>query len=228
MKSTLSSSSPQDLRRGSKLPDSRLKACGNDGRPFPAVFLDRDGVINEIIFHQEMGIIETPFTAAQFKLKKDVGRAIRRLNRAGFKVVVTSNQPGLAMKHFSQKTLDKITNKMKRLLSREGARLDGIYYCTHHPTKGHGALKKMCACRKPKPGLLKIAAKEMSLDLKRSYMVGDSILDVMAGKGAGVKTLLLAHLKCDLCSLMARRGIKPDYLVKDLRGAVSRILSEKS
>lgn len=194
----------------------------------PAVFLDRDGVINEIIFHQEMGIIETPFTVAQFRLKKGAGKAIRQLNRAGFKVVVASNQPGLAMKHFSRQTLKEITHKMIRLLKREGARLDGIYYCVHHPSKGRGALKKNCACRKPKAGLLRAAAKEMRLDLKRSYMVGDSIFDVMAGKNAGARTLLLSHLKCDLCHLMAKRRIKPDYLVKDLRAGVSRILSENS
>ena len=189
----------------------------------PAVFLDRDGVINEIIFHQEMGIIETPFTVKQFRLKSGITHTIRRLNKLGFKTVVVSNQPGVAMRHFSRKTLHAITWKMKRLLARGGARLDGIYYCLHHPQKGFGALRKKCRCRKPKPGLFFQAAREMNLDLKRSFMIGDSITDVEAGKRAGVKTILLAHLKCDLCHWMARRGIKPDFMAKNLTDAVRRI-----
>ncbi len=188
-----------------------------------AVFLDRDGVVNELLFHQEMGIIETPFTVDQFKLKKNVGRAIRRINRLGFKVIIVSNQPGIAMRHFSRKTLEAINLKMIQSLAKDKARLDGIFYCLHHPVKGLGALKKKCACRKPKPGLLFQAAKLFNIDLKKSFMIGDSILDVQAGKAAGCETILLAHLKCDLCHLMARRGIKPDYLVKDILTAAKTI-----
>ena len=188
-----------------------------------AVFLDRDGVINEILFHKEVGLLETPFTPAQFKLKPGAAEAVRRLNRLGLRVVVVSNQPGVAMRHFSRKTLILITQKMIRLLKQKGARLDGIYYCIHHPEKGFGALRKRCTCRKPKPGMLRLAAKELGIDLRGSYMIGDSILDVRAGRSVGCKTFLLAHLKCDLCHLMARRGIKPDYLMKDLKAAVRRI-----
>ncbi len=188
-----------------------------------AVFLDRDGVINELLFHQEMGIIETPFTVKQFKLRPGVGPAIREINRLGLKAVVVSNQPGVAMQHFSQQTLQEITRKMIRGLARNGAHLDGIYYCIHHPEKGKGKLKIRCKCRKPKPGLLFQAAQDLHLDLKKSYVIGDSILDVQAGRGAGCTTLLLAHLKCDLCHLMARRKIKPHYLAKDLKTAVQQI-----
>ena len=188
-----------------------------------AVFLDRDGVINEILFHREMGIIETPFTVAQFKLKQGTGRALRRINRLGLMTVVASNQPGVAMRHFSQKTLNQITEKMRRDLKKEGAQLDAVYYCVHHPTKGKGALKRRCGCRKPKPGLLLQAARGLAIDLKKSFVIGDSILDVMAGKRAGCTTFLLAHLKCDLCHLMAQRGLRPDHLVKDLGEAVKKI-----
>ena len=191
----------------------------------PAVFLDRDGVLNEIIFHQEMGILETPFTAGQFRLKNGAGKAVRQINRNGLKAVVISNQPGVAMRHFTRKTLKATTDKMKRLLARDSAKLDGVYYCLHHPKKGFGALKRNCSCRKPRPGLFFQAARDMNLDLKRSWMIGDSITDVEAGKKAGVKTVLLAHLKCDLCHLMAKRGIKPDYLAKNLKDAVRTISS---
>ena len=198
---------------------SDLDACCNPR----AVFLDRDGVINEILFHKEAGLLETPFTPAQFKLKPGVAKAIRRLNRLGLRTIVVSNQPGVAMRHFSRKTLVLMTQKMIRLLKQKDAYLNGIYYCIHHPEKGFGVLKKRCACRKPKSGMLRTAAKELGINLRQSYMIGHSILDVQAGRGAGCKTLLLAHLKCDLCHLMAQRGIKPDYLVKDLKSAVKTI-----
>jgi D-glycero-D-manno-heptose 1,7-bisphosphate phosphatase len=188
-----------------------------------AVFLDRDGVINEIIFHREMGIIETPFTAGQFQLKKGSREAVRKLNRLGLKTVVVSNQPGVAMRHFSRSTLKAITRKMRTELARGKAFLDGIYYCLHHPTKGVGKLRRTCACRKPKAGLLIQAARELGIDLTKSYMIGDSIFDVQAGRKAGCKTFLLAHLKCDLCQLMAKQGIRPHYLVNNLKEAVKRI-----
>lgn len=188
-----------------------------------AVFIDRDGVINEILFHREMGVIDTPFTVDQFKLKPGIGAFVRSVNRMGLKVIVISNQPGIAMRHFSLKTLAAIDRKMNQELAKSNAYLDGIYYCIHHPVKGIGPLKKNCSCRKPKPGLILRAARELNLDLKKSFMLGDSIFDVQAGRAAGCKTLLLAHLKCDLCHLMGQRGIKPDYLVKDLKSALKKL-----
>lgn len=188
-----------------------------------AVFLDRDGVINEIIFHQEIGIIETPFTVKQFRLKRHVPNALLRLKRLGFKTVVVSNQPGVAMRHFTRKTLAAITEKMVGDLRKSGASLDGVFYCLHHPTKGVGRLKRHCGCRKPKAGLLFQAKRQLHIDLEKSYLIGDSVSDIQAGLRAGCTTILLAHLKCDLCHLMARRGIKPHYIVQDLREAAQQI-----
>ena len=185
--------------------------------------MDRDGVINEIVFHQEMGIIETPFTVKQFRLRPGVAKAIRQINRLGFKTIVVSNQPGLAMRHFSRKILSDITNRMIQQLRKEKARIDAVFYCPHHPSKGTGALRRRCTCRKPKAGLLFQAARQLNINLKKSYMVGDSIFDIQAGRRAGCKTLLLGHLKCDLCHLMARRGIEPHYLVKNLSHAAGHI-----
>lgn len=186
----------------------------------PAVFLDRDGVINEMIFDPETGMIESPFTLKQFKIKEGVGKAIGQINRMGFKAVVVSNQPGIAMRHFSKETLRRIDHKMVRELKRTGAHLDGVFYCFHHPTRGFSPFRKSCACRKPKAGLLHEAARRLNLCLTQSYMVGDTIYDVAAGKRAGCKTFLTAHLKCTLCDLMARKGIKPNFIVKDLPAAV--------
>lgn len=192
-----------------------------------AVFLDRDGVINEILFHREMGLLETPFTVPQFRLRPGVAEAVRQINRLGFKAVVVSNQPGVAMRHFSMSTLQAITRKMIRELGRKKARLDGIYYCLHHPEKGFGPLKRRCTCRKPKAGLFLKAARELGIDLKKSYLIGDSIFDIEAGRSAGCRTFLTAHLKCDLCQLMARRGVRPHFLVSDLKAAVKKIAQLK-
>lgn len=198
-----------------KRPDARLKS--------PAVFLDRDGVINELIFHESPGILESPFTVKQFILRPGAARAIRQINQLGLKAVVISNQPGIALGHLSKKTLQAVTQKMLNTLKREGARLDGIYYCLHHPHGKNGPLKRKCSCRKPKAGLLFQASRDLGIDLKRSFMVGDSIFDVQCGRRAGCATFLTAHLKCDLCHLMARRGVRPDYVVKNLASAVQKV-----
>ena len=102
-----------------------------------AVFLDRDGVINELIYHQEQGIIDSPFTAERFRLLPSVGEAIKRFHEMEYKVILVSNQPGIAKGHISEETFEKIRKKMREDLAREGAFLDGEYYCFHWhaPTK---------------------------------------------------------------------------------------------
>ena len=181
-----------------------------------AVFLDRDGTINEIIYYQDLGIIDSPFTAEQFKLLPGVGEAIKILNQNGFKVIVASNQPGIAKGHFSIETFEKIREKMRTELSKHGALLDAEYYCLHHPEATNEEYKKNCECRKPKPGLLLKAAKDLNINLAKSWMVGDSLTDIEAGKSVGCKTLLIGRMKCELCRLMDEKNIRPDYIVKNL------------
>ncbi|MBI4970702.1 MAG: HAD family hydrolase [Candidatus Omnitrophica bacterium] len=188
-----------------------------------AVFLDRDGVINEILFFEDLGILETPFHPKHLKLLPHVPKAIKRLNRAGFKVLVVSNQPGVGMGHFSEEMLLKINHKMLNLIEKQGARIDGVFYCLHHPEKGRGIYRKKCRCRKPKPGLLDLAKKEFNVNLAQSYLIGDSISDVQAGRARKVKTILLGRRKCDLCDLMSRKGIKPNWMAKNLLEAVRQI-----
>ncbi|MBI4398622.1 MAG: HAD family hydrolase [Candidatus Omnitrophica bacterium] len=202
----------------------KKKSLG-DGK---AVFLDRDGVINEILFFEDAGVLETPFHPRHFRLLPKAARAIRKLNKAGFPVFVVSNQPGVGMGHFSLRTLAAIDAKMKAMLARKGARLDGIFYCFHHPQKGKGKYKKICLCRKPKSGLLDQAAKAHRVDLKKSYLVGDSIFDIQAGLGRGLTTILLGRHKCDVCALLARKGIKPHEVAGDLYEAVDLILAHLS
>jgi len=189
-----------------------------------AVFLDRDGVINELIYHEEAGVIDTPFTLEQFRLLPDVDLAIKLLNQNDVKVFVVSNQPGLAKKHFTKEILESMTDKMHEELEALGAHIDGVYYCLHHPEATDLKYLKICDCRKPKPGLILKAVDEYSLELQHCYMVGDNLSDVKAGKSAGCKTILLGKLKCELCQLMDTENARPDYIATNLYDAVRIIL----
>jgi D,D-heptose 1,7-bisphosphate phosphatase len=191
-----------------------------------AVFLDRDGVINELIYHQEQGIIDSPFTVEQFRLLPGVGDAIKKLHNKGYKVILVSNQPAIAKGHMSKETFDKISKKMKEGLAREGAFLDAEFYCFHHPEAKLALFKVDCECRKPKPGLLHRAAQLMGIELSQSWMIGDGLIDVKAGKNAGTKTILLARMKCELCHLMNEEEANPNALTPDLKEAVEFILNE--
>jgi D-glycero-D-manno-heptose 1,7-bisphosphate phosphatase len=188
-----------------------------------AVFLDRDGVLNRLVYQRRAGIIDSPFTARQFKLLPGAAAAVKKLNRLGLKTVVVSNQPGIAKGNFTSAMLDEMTRKMERDLGRQGARLDGIYYCLHHPQAASIRYRKRCRCRKPKPGLLRIAAKALNIDLRQSFMVGDNLTDVEAGKAAGCTTIFMGDWKCDWCRFMHAKKATPDYIVMDIATAVKTV-----
>ena len=184
-----------------------------------AIFLDRDGVINELIYYPEQGIIDSPFTVEQFRLLHGVSEAINKLHKMGFKVILVSNQPGMAKGHLTEEAFEGIKNKMKDDLAKEGAFLDGEYYCSHHPEAKVERFKVNCECRKPKPGLLLQAAKDMDIDLSQSWMIGDGLTDIRAGKDAGCKTALLGMIKCELCRLMDEENARPDAIATNLKEA---------
>ncbi|MEJ2568564.1 MAG: HAD family hydrolase, partial [candidate division WOR-3 bacterium] len=190
-----------------------------------AVFLDRDGVLNRLVCQRRTGIIDSPFTARQFELLPGAGAAVKRLNKLGLKTVVVSNQPGIAKGNFTAAVLDAKTRKLERALGRQGARLDGIYYCLHHPQAASPKYRKRCRCRKPKPGLLQLAARALDVDLRRSFMVGDNLTDVEAGKSAGCTTIFIGDWKCDWCRFMKAKNRTPDHIVPDLPAA-SRLISK--
>lgn len=152
-----------------------------------AIFLDRDGTINKYI-----GFLRV---ADEFELLPKVGDAIRQINEAGYLAIVVTNQPVVARGEVSFTDLRTIHNKMETLLGREGAYLDGIYVCPHHPDKGFDGeipeLKIECGCRKPRPGLLLRASEDFNVDLRQSWMIGDNGCDIMAGKAAGCHTALI-------------------------------------
>jgi len=181
-----------------------------------AIFLDRDGVINEIIYHKEIGVLDSPSNVEQFKLLPDVSRAVNGFHKLGFKVIIISNQPGIAKGKYSIDVFEKIKQKMKSELAKDGAVIDAEYYCLHHPQGKIKKYTKICECRKPKPGLILKAAEEHNIDLANSWMIGDGITDVQTGADAGCKTILIGRMKCDLCNLMEDKGVKPDFIAPNL------------
>jgi len=189
------------------------------GKVGRAVFLDRDGVINELVYFPELGIIDSPLNPDQFRLVAGVAKAIRRFNELGLKVIVVSNQPAVAKGKMTMRLFEEMRAKMIGMLKDEGARIDGEYYCFHHPEAKLPEYRVSCECRKPKPGLLLMAARDFKLNLKECYMVGDGLTDVAAGRFVGCKTILIGSLKCDLCRLMDVMGVKPDYIVPSLNHA---------
>ena len=150
-----------------------------------AIFLDRDGIINKYVgFLRDID---------DFELNENVTEAIRRINDSDYLAIVITNQPVIARGEVSFNELDEIHKKMETLLGENGAYLNAIYFCPHHPDYGfEGEVKELkidCDCRKPKPGMLLKAAEDFNIDLSESFMIGDSDNDIKAGNAAGCKTL---------------------------------------
>lgn len=154
-----------------------------------AIFMDRDGTINKYV-----GFLRN---IEEFELLPGVEDAIERINTEGYLAIVVSNQPVIARGEVTEKELWEIHNKMETLLGEQGAYLDGIYYCPHHPEKGFEGeipeLKTDCPCRKPKPGMLLKASRDYNIDLSQSWMIGDSENDIEAGQQAGCRTILISR-----------------------------------
>lgn len=193
-----------------------------------AVFLDRDGVVNELSYVRDHGRVETPMTPAQFRLMPGVGDGIKALHDAGFRVVIVSNQPGIAKGQFSTRTFTRIRQRAARLLQQDGVRLDGEYYCLHHPSAIKRAYRRRCDCRKPQPGLLLQAAEELGLDVRASFMVGDGLVDVEAGRRAGCRTVLVGHVSSLLRQLMREKRLYPTRLVEHFNEAVEWIVKTRA
>lgn len=189
-----------------------------------AVFLDRDGTINAMVYNAEFGLVDSPQNPDEFRLLPGVGEAIRAINEAGFLTVVVSNQPGIAKGKCTPALLDAMTEKMHQGLAALGARLDAVYYCLHHPEAALPDYRAVCDCRKPRPGLFLRAAEELGIDLSASFLVGDGITDLLAGMEAGVTTLFLSPRKCYICDELVRQQVDPGFIVPDLLSAARLII----
>lgn len=189
-----------------------------------AVFLDRDGVVNELVYFHEQGIIDSPFVPDQFRLCAGVPQAIKQFQSSGYKVIIASNQPGIAKGHITPDNFKKITATMKALLKKGDVSLDGEYYCLHHPEAVIGQYRVDCSCRKPKPGLILQAAAEHHIDVSASWFIGDNLSDMKAGQHAGCHTMLLGKMRCELCDLMRNEGVKPEVIKPNLLAAADYII----
>ena len=181
----------------------------------PAVFLDRDGVINK-----DTGYIRS---VKEFDIYSYSIRCIKQLNQAGFLTILITNQAGIARGIFTQKDLESIHNHLNEVLKKENAYLDKIYYSPYHPDPN--VCKNMAYCkdsdlRKPKPGMIKKALEDFEIDLKKSFLVGDSVGDIQVGQSMNLKTIGVRTGNAVKNSL----GVSPDIMVANFETAVEYIL----
>jgi D-glycero-D-manno-heptose 1,7-bisphosphate phosphatase len=178
-----------------------------------AVFVDRDGVINEPVWDARTDSFESPYRPDDVALVPGAADALARLRDAGYLLVLVSNQPAAAKGTATRAALDAVHERVVDALRIE---LDGVYYCYHHPD-----FTGPCACRKPAPGLLLRAAEDLDLELSESWMIGDADTDVAAARAAGALAVLVAHPRTG----HRRHGALPDLTAPDLAGAAALIAS---
>ncbi len=183
-----------------------------------AVFLDRDGVINE-----EVNYLSQP---EQLRLIPGAAEAIARLNRAGLLVIVVTNQAGVARGYYPEAQIEVVHAALSRQLAQASARIDRYYYCPHHPTEGLPPYRIECDCRKPRSGMLRRAANELNLDLLHSYMIGDTASDLIAGTRAGCRAILVQTGYGLKTQREWAEGFRPIYIARDLNEASQWILSQ--
>lgn len=182
-----------------------------------AVFLDRDGTLVD-----ELGFLARP---EDLRLLPGAAEGVRLLNRAGWRAVVVTNQSGIARGLFGERELAAVHARLEAELARAGARLDGIFHCPHHPAEGTPPLRQVCTCRKPEPGLLLTAARELELDLGASWMVGDSLRDLEAGARAGLAGAILVLTGKGAAELARHARPQTVSTAPDLPSAVRAILA---
>jgi D-glycero-D-manno-heptose 1,7-bisphosphate phosphatase len=196
-------------------------------KKWQAVFLDRDGTINE-----EVGYLDR---IEKLRLLPGAAGAIRRINESGMKVVVVTNQSGIARGLFDEAFVTRVHARLREMLRVEGALIDAFYFCPHHPTEGRGTYLKTCDCRKPASGMLLRAVEELRIDLSHSYMVGDTLKDIEAGAGVGSRGVLVrtGYGEESVASLAARSEtaegavFRPAHIAVDLREAVAWIIKDR-
>ncbi len=185
-----------------------------------AVFFDRDGIINEMVYDPENGVIHTPLNPDQITLVPKIADLLKVTKKLGYLNVLVSNQVNVGLGRISMTIHEKIRETIARKLADQGAHFDKEYYCFHHQFAKVEQYRKDCDCRKPKIGMFLQAAKELDIDLHQSYMIGDGMPDIIAGHDAGCKTILVTiiHEAGYLKIIEEKLGsIKPDYMVKHVK-----------
>lgn len=184
-----------------------------------AVFLDRDGTINE-----EVGYLRD---VGQLRILDGAVRGIALLRQQNLKVIVATNQAAVARGYVSELQLQRIHRQLGRSLRAAGAGLDGIYYCPHHPSEGQPPYRSDCSCRKPKPGMLQRAAQDWNVQLTRSFVVGDKITDLAAGLAVGCRLILVrTGYGRQAEREFAHQDFQPDFVAQDLWEASRWIVTQ--
>lgn len=184
----------------------------------PAAFVDRDGTLIE-----EVGYLSRIDRIAPFPWSVD---AVRLLNRAGFVVVVVTNQAGVARGYFDEAFVRETHRVLGERVAAGGGRIDGFYFCPHYPDGQVEAYRRRCECRKPKPGMLLQAASDLSLDLARSFLVGDRWLDIEAAHAAGARGVLVRTGYGAVDADQPKPGLEPALVAANLMDATSWLLRE--
>lgn len=182
-----------------------------------AVFLDRDGTINE-----EMGYINHP---DRFIIFPFVAESIKIFNQLGLKVIVVTNQSGVARGYFKECLVKELHEELQKKMSNEGAKIDAIYYCPHHPKEGKGKYKFDCTCRKPKPGMILKAIEEQEIDLNNSYMIGDRYKDILFAENLNIKSgfVLTGYGRGEYTFNKDDWEYKPDFIGENLLDVARQI-----
>lgn len=204
-------------RQGVRSSDSGRKTTPGT----PAVFLDRDGTICE-----EVGYVNH---VDRIQVYPYAASAIRKLNRAGFPVIVVTNQSGVGRGYFSERLVRQAHAKIAKELAAEGARVDAFYYCPHHPTGTVKEYRKDCRCRKPSSGMAEDAAKRFHLDLKSSFVVGDSYRDMRLAFNIGARSIMLmtGYGKGEYVHKRKEWPRMPEMIAANLKEAVQKILKAR-
>jgi D-glycero-D-manno-heptose 1,7-bisphosphate phosphatase len=181
-----------------------------------AVFLDRDGTVNE-----EVNFLSDP---SELHLIDGAATAIREANALGLKVIITTNQSGVARGFLTEEQLQTIHERLREMLSREGASVDAIYYCPHYPAEGNSPYLQECSCRKPNPGMVLQAKDTFDIDLAHSFVVGDRLVDIQMGKSIGATTIIVrTGYGNDEIQLMQQQNVVADYIAENLLDAMQYI-----
>jgi D-glycero-D-manno-heptose 1,7-bisphosphate phosphatase len=188
-----------------------------------AVFIDRDGVLNELVINNETNDYEPPHVPEDLILFPYTFEILQILQEAQFDLFLISNQPDYAKGKTTLENLKMVHEKLDRNLRLEGIHFREYYYCYHHPKGNVPGYSFECECRKPKPFFIQMAAKRYFIDLSNSWMIGDRDSDIECGKAAGIKTIMIENPQ----SSKYRGSSKPDFTAANLKDALEIILNKK-
>lgn len=214
-------------------PDSHKEFCKYAHERFDkkrkAAFFDRDGVINELYFNEETEQLDSPFDVSDFQYKENIIDVLLYLQRNGYYIFIVTNQPAAAKGKVSLQKLYELNKWLVKDLHDKGVEVEFINMCPHHPkgdfrTKARFLIRE-CNCRKPKAGLITDLMAVYNINSEKSFMIGDSYTDILAGKHAGLPTVFLGEMKCDVCHCL--HGNKPDWIIKDITELI-KIMEENT